>query len=359
MQRRDRARAVGRGRPLVSGDLATVSWLTGLTTDIEVGPSPFSAPPVVVVDPDGGTLVIASEDEAGGLLAGVEARTFPGFAVEEIDRPREAARLAVEALGGAGALAVDLHSLPGSVAAELARRGVQLDDVGAELRAARAVKDPDEIQSLRASTRVADAGQAAARSAFRAGKSELEVWGEVRAAMEREAGARTPILADFVTGGRTAEIGGPPGERLVEDDDLLLVDLVPRVGGYWADSCATVALGGSASDVRRAHEACRAALDLGVSLLRPGTATGEVDERVRGAVGEAGGSYPHHTGHGVGVAFHEAPRVVPGGRPVLEPGMVVALEPGWYGDGWGVRVECLALVTEAEPEVLSGHDLSL
>ena len=39
--------------------------------------------------------------------------------------------------------------------------------------------------------------------------------------------------------------------------------------------------------------------------------------------------------------------------------MVVALEPGWYGDGWGVRVEHVALVTPDGPEVLSGHSLAL
>jgi Xaa-Pro aminopeptidase len=39
--------------------------------------------------------------------------------------------------------------------------------------------------------------------------------------------------------------------------------------------------------------------------------------------------------------------------------MVVALEPGAYGDRWGVRVERVFVVTEDEPEVLSGHDLGL
>jgi Xaa-Pro aminopeptidase len=39
--------------------------------------------------------------------------------------------------------------------------------------------------------------------------------------------------------------------------------------------------------------------------------------------------------------------------------MVIALEPGTYGDDWGVRVEQLVLVTDGGCEALSGHDLSL
>jgi Xaa-Pro dipeptidase len=74
---------------------------------------------------------------------------------------------------------------------------------------------------------------------------------------------------------------------------------------------------------------------------------------------EAGGSYPHHTGHGIGVTFHEEPRIIPGSDRILEEGMVVALEPGTYGDGFGVRVEQVVLVTAAGPEILSGHELSL
>jgi Xaa-Pro dipeptidase len=69
--------------------------------------------------------------------------------------------------------------------------------------------------------------------------------------------------------------------------------------------------------------------------------------------------YPHHTGHGVGVAPHEEPRIVPGGETVLAPGMVVALEPGTYPGPWGMRVERLALITDTGCEILSKHDLAL
>lgn len=343
----------------MSGDLATVTWLTGLATDIEYGPSLFTVPPLVIVDPDGSVLAITSEDEAPGVAEGVEARTFVGFAVEDVDRAAGAAELAIEAVGSARALSVDLASLPGNLAVELMRRGVELVDVGPELRTARAVKDPDEVEALRASVRIADVGQAAARAALAAERTELDVWAATRSAIEDEAGGRVPLLADLVTGERTAEVGGPPGERKIAENDLLLVDLVPRLGAYWADSCATVAVGEPPDEVRRAHEVARGALERALELLRPGTPAGDVDSAAREAIQRADGSYPHHTGHGLGTGFHEEPRIIPGSERVLEPGMVVALEPGIYAESWGVRVEQVALVTDGEPEILSGHDLEL
>ena len=65
------------------------------------------------------------------------------------------------------------------------------------------------------------------------------------------------------------------------------------------------------------------------------------------------GGYPHHTGHGLGATVHEAPRIVPGSAVALAEGMVIALEPGAYGENWGVRVEQVVVVTADGCDVLS------
>src|SRR5438132_514196 len=196
LPRRDRALAIVGGRTLVTGDPATVSWLTGLAPEIEWGPSPFSAPPLAILLPDGVVRAVVSEDEAAGLADGVEALTFPGFALEDVDRKAESLEVALAALPADGALAVELATLPGSLVRALGAR--QLEDVSGELQRARMVKDADELAAIRAAIAVADAGQAAARAAFAAGRSELELWTETRAALETAAGERIPVLADFV-----------------------------------------------------------------------------------------------------------------------------------------------------------------
>jgi Xaa-Pro aminopeptidase len=197
-------------------------------------------------------------------------------------------------------------------------------------------------------------GQAAARAAFATGATELDVWHAVRAAVEDAVGTRIPLLGDLVTGPRTAGIGGPPTDRVVEQSDLLLVDLGPRVAGWWSDSCATVALGEPPAHVREAHAAAREALEAVKAVVRAGAGVADVDATARRYV-----DFPHHTGHGVGRTVHEEPRIIPGTDRVLEAGNVIALEPGTYGADWGVRVEQIVLVTEDGCQVLSGHDLAL
>ena len=340
------ALAIADGRTLVSADPATVSWLTGHVPEIEWGPSPFSAPPIVVLGPDGTVRLVVSEDETEGLHENVEAVTFPGFALEDVDRRGRAIELALSLLDGrvAGALA--------SLYGELAR--IELDDVGDDLQRARAVKDPNEIAAIRCAIEIADVGQAAARAGLAAGTTELGLWTSVRAAMETAARGRLPVLSDFVTGRRTSDIGGPPGTRTVEAEDFLLVDLVPRVGLYWGDSCATVALGEPPTEVREAHSRVLEALGAAKAATKAGARAGYIDAAARVLV-----DYPHHTGHGIGLTTHEQPRIVPSSDTVLEPGMVIALEPGCYGDSWGVRVEQVVVVTEDDCDVLSSHDLAL
>jgi Xaa-Pro aminopeptidase len=273
-----------------------------------------------------------SADETAGIEQGVEPVTFTGFVVEDVDRRAEAAALVRSLVRG--------RQLVGDVTAELAR--------------ARTVKDPDEIQGIRVAVAATDAGQAAARAGFAAGATELDVWAAARAAMELAAGARIPVLGDLVTGPRTAGVGGPPTSRVVEEHDLLLVDLGPRVGGWWSDSCATVALGDPPAHVREAHAAALEALTAVERAVRPGALASDIDATARTIV-----DFPHHTGHGVGRSVHEEPRIIPGTDRVLEAGMVIALEPGTYGEDWGVRVEQVVLVTDDGCEVLSQHDLSL
>jgi Xaa-Pro aminopeptidase/Xaa-Pro dipeptidase len=131
------------------------------------------------------------------------------------------------------------------------------------------------------------------------------------------------------------------------------------VGAFWGDSCATVALGSPQDEVRTAHAAAREALAVARAAIRPGARSGDVDAAARAVMAAAGLAYPHHTGHGLGLTVHEEPRIVPDSDSVLEAGMVIALEPGAYGHGWGVRVEQVVVVTAAGHELLSSHELDL
>jgi Xaa-Pro dipeptidase len=342
-QRRARDLLRGAGHDaLLATDPGTIWWLTGFAVDLETGPSPFAPPPVALLSEDEPVRLVVSDDEAPAIPGtGVELVTYEGFTVDRI-RGRELAHgLVAELIAGRRLATDDGTGSPG--------------DLRQALLAARAIKDADEIEALRAALRAADAGQRRLREAAVAGATEIEIFGAVRQAIEREAGARTPVLADLLSGERTADIGGSPTARTLADRDLVLCDLAPRVGGVWADSCATVVVGGEAThEQRRVHARVREALDRAIDVARPGIRAADLHEAIRGDLG-----YPHHSGHGLGGSFHEEPRIVAGSETVLAPGMVIAIEPAHYTERFGLRLEHVLLVTEDGAEDLSHHALEL
>jgi Xaa-Pro dipeptidase len=350
--RQERALAVARGLGadgVLAADAATVTWLTGLEVDVESSPNAFALAPLAVIAADGPPVVVASTDEAEAVrAAGCRHEPYEGFTTGPLDPVAGAARALAAAADGRR-LAAELGSLPSALA-----DGLSLVDGTGAFAAARALKDADELDRLREAIALCDVGQREARARAEPGMTEIELWGLVRAAIERAAGCRTPLLADLASGERTGDTGGAPGERLLAEGELVLCDLVPRRRGYWGDSCATFALGAAAPAAHEKHTRACDALARGVEAIRPGVVAGALDELVRADLG-----YPHHTGHGLGASWHEEPRIVPGSKTVLEAGMVVALEPGVYAPGEGVRVEHVVLVTDDGFQLLSGHTLDL
>jgi Xaa-Pro dipeptidase len=341
---------------LISADPGIVRMLTEHFYDIETGPSVFSLPAIVVASREAGPVLVCSADEAEASDGTV---TYEGFTVGPIERVAGAQRAVVEALdrtaGEHARWAIDAASVPVGALPDLPARR----PVSGALAGLTAVKTAGEIAAIEAAIGVCDAGQAAARDAKLEGVTELDLWEHVRHAMESFAGGRIPILADLVAGARTAEVGGLPSTATITSGDAVLIDLVPRVAGVWGDSCSTFMDAQPTAEQRRGHTAACAALEVGLGMLRPGRRSSDIDAAVRKVLADEGWEYPHHTGHGVGFAWHEQPRIVPGSETLLETGMVVALEPGAYAADWGLRVEHVAVVTANGPRVLSGHSLAL
>jgi len=335
---------------LVTADPFTVGWLTGFAADATSGPSAFAVPPIAVVTDDGVTIVCSSDEAEGVDPAMARAVPYEGFTTAPLD-PAAGQVAALAGLALRGPVAVEAHALSAAATATLD----EPFDVGGRLRGLRAVKTADEIATLRRAIGICDAGQAAARDAVRPGVTELAAWNAIQGAMEAAAGERLPLLCDLVSGPRTADVGGFPSDRVMQEGELVICDLVPRTRGMYGDSCSTIALGEPPPGASEAHLRAVEMLDLLLEAVRPGVVAGELD-----ALGRSTGlGYPHHTGHGMGYAGHEEPRIVPDSPTVLEPGMVVAFEPGTYPGPWGLRVERVCLETADGCEVLSTHEVAL
>lgn len=337
-----------------------VFYLSGYSPDLETGPSALEAGPAIlriVRDGDAlqGTLLAPEGTELGGAGADWIACvpyanydvTTPGFnrqnayldglqtmAAQSRIRP-QSARVAAE------------HGFVPLAAAVAFGLAGNADDCTPALNGIRRIKDEDELVALRAAVNLANVGQRAARRFARANLTELECYGLVKSAIEQAAGGRVPLLADFVSGPATAQIGGPPSDRRLLDGDLLLTDLVPHYRGYWGDSCSVMPIGALSGRAIEVWKRVKEALELAKASVKPGVSVTETDRIVREYLAGYGLSYPHHTGHGLGVQWHEAPLVSANGSGVYEENMVIALEPGAYlpDEGFGIRLEDVGRVT--------------
>jgi len=219
------------------------------------------------------------------------------------------------------------------------------------------VKTADEVAALRRCADVTSIGQRAALAGTRAGRTELEVFAEIRLAMETAAGGRVCVAGEYSAGAdRAAAVFDWPRNEVLEAGDPVVVDIAPRVAGYWGDSCNTLVVGGAPSDAQqRVLRAAQAGIEEACAALRPGITAAAFDAGVRAAVVRAGGAdYAHHTGHGIGCSVHENPRLVPGDTTVLAPRMVIMVEPATYlPDVASARLEWMFLVTDDGNEVLS------
>jgi Xaa-Pro aminopeptidase len=364
-ERIERAVAALRARGLEAALLSSphnVCYVGGYEVPIEAGPSAFAGgPDLALLDADGAVTLIVPDLEESAAHAGGQADAvvaYPAFShLERHDQPANEWAALRGVLRASGVLGIEPATLPAYL--ERAMRAdlpdLRLGDATPAQAAARLVKTEDEITRLRRAVDLTAVGQQAARRLLRPGMTEIELFAGLRGAMERAAGRRLPLAGDLVAGAaRTANVGGWPLGGIIGPDDLVLVDLAPRLDGYWGDSCNTLLAGEPSAEQRRMLEATTGALAAGIAAARPGLPARDLDAVCRRHVESYGYTYPHHSGHALGTTVHEDPRLVPYETTPLQAGMVLALEPAAYVPGvGGVRTEHVILITSSGAELLS------
>ncbi|HOD66681.1 MAG TPA: type I methionyl aminopeptidase, partial [candidate division Zixibacteria bacterium] len=145
-------------------------------------------------------------------------------------------------------------------------------------------------------------------------------------------------------------VHGIPGKRVIEEGVIVSVDIGAIVDDYYGDSARTFGIGEVSEEKRRLMEWTLKALHAGIDKARKGNRLGAVSAAIQQVAESQGyGVVRQLVGHGIGRAMHEEPQVPnfgsPADGPVLEAGMVIAIEPminmGTYEvrtlpDGWTV-----------------------
>jgi Xaa-Pro aminopeptidase len=320
--------------------MANVRWLTGFG-----GTSGF-----VIVGPDRDPQFLTdfryTERAEREVFDGIEVITIVGQMLEELasrlngrtgfDDSATSVR-SFEKLGGALTEGTELVPAPGLVS---------------ELRR---VKDEAEIAAIAEASKLADEVFEWLAAEGLAGRTEREVASAAHARM-RDHGAEPSFPAIVAAGPNGALPHAEPSDRTIGPNELVVVDMGAKLGGYCSDGTRTFATGDPGEEAREVYELVLQAQRAGLAAVRAGVSGADADAASR-AIIEGGGYgeyFGHGLGHGVGLEVHEAPRMGKRSEDVLVAGDVVSVEPGIYLPGtFGVRIEDLVVVTDADVRNLS------
>lgn len=233
---------------------------------------------------------------------------------------------------------------------------VELVPGGGLVEAERAVKEPGELDAIRAAAAIADEVYEWLAQAGLVGRTEREVAVALEHEMRRR-GAQDPSFSSIVASGEHGALPhAEPRDVEIASGTLVTLDIGARVDGYCSDCTRTWATGEVDSDLAAIHDLVLRAQLAAVEAVEPGRTGREVDAVARDLIAAEGHGehFGHGLGHGIGLEIHEAPRLARSATDRLAAGNVVTVEPGVYLPGrGGVRIEDLVIVTAEGREIVS------
>lgn len=230
---------------------------------------------------------------------------------------------------------------------------IPLDD---DIESIRKQKEPGEIDRITKAIDVATKAFTEVYERIRPGMTEREIANDLDYAMRR-LGADCPSFPTIVASGpRAALPHAEPSDKEIANGEMVIIDFGAQVDGYCSDETCTLSVGEVNGKLQDIYAIVSEAKEIGLSTLKTGMPIRDVDRIVRGFIKDAGYGdfFGHGTGHGVGIAVHEAPAINSSGEGLLEEGMVVTVEPGIYIPNiGGVRLEDMVLIMSNTGKVLT------
>jgi Xaa-Pro aminopeptidase len=212
----------------------------------------------------------------------------------------------------------------------------------------RRIKSADEIASMRAAQAIAEKTYDHIRQIIRVGMTEKEIALEMEM-YSRQNGSEEAAFSFIVASGTNSSMPhAVPGGRRVESGDFITMDFGCTVSGYRSDMTRTLAVGEPSHKQQEVYNLVLAAQLAALDAIKPGVVCKDVDKIARDIIDNSPykGLFGHGLGHGVGLDIHESPNFNKSDETVLEPGMVLSVEPGVYLPGeFGVRIEDVVVIT--------------
>lgn len=219
----------------------------------------------------------------------------------------------------------------------------------------REIKDQNEINQIRECLRVHHKALKFLSKVVRPGISEREILYKLEgfAKINRVGFSFPPIIA---SGPNSAYPHAKVSDRVLKNNEPVLIDIGIDINGYKSDLTRNFFLGRIPPRYTKVFDALVLAQREAIAMIKPGVCVCDVDLKARNVLRKFGLAkyFGHSLGHGVGLDIHENPRLSCKTSSILEPGMIVTVEPGVYiPNEFGIRIEDMVLVTEKGCEVLS------
>lgn len=244
----------------------------------------------------------------------------------------------------------------------MARPALQMGTAAIVIDQCRGMKSAHEIEIMRFANQTILQAIRAGLKTLRVGLAQAELAKTVSTEISK-LGYQGGALVLF--GESSAYPHGLPQPRVLQENQVVLVDGGLSVHGYQSDMTRTVVFGTPTPEVQKVFDTVREAQARAVAFAAPGRKCGEVDAVARKVITDAGygpdyRTFTHRLGHGIGLDGHEWPYLVRGSSVVLERGMTFSDEPGIYQYGkFGIRLEDILAITENGAQMLTPTQVSL
>lgn len=221
------------------------------------------------------------------------------------------------------------------------------------LRKMRLVKREDELEKLRMAAAIGDKVLKKVLPMIKPGVTERSIANLLRQySFEYADGVSFPPIVAFGKNGAVPHHHSD--DTKLKKNDAILIDQGVKYQGYMSDMTRCFFVGSGIPAVKKMYDELLKAQQAGVNMVRAGVKISDLDKAVRAILGKENKYFTHSLGHGVGLEIHEDPGVSSRVDTILEPGMVITIEPGIYKAViGGVRIEDTVIVTEDGCEVMT------
>ena len=321
--------------PLLVSNLVNVRYLTGLA----------SSNAALLVSPEGAQIFT-------DFRYAERARTIPG--VELVQTRRDIFGQLPELVSGR--IAFEPGALTYERYTTLSEGGLDLVPRKGLVEAMRAVKDEDELETIRRAGAATDEAFARIAEEPFVGRRERDVAWQMEQLFHELGGEDLAFPVIVAAGANGGSPHAVPGDRVIEPGQTVTIDAACKIGGYCSDCTRTFLTGNVPDELAHAYDVVLEAQLAGLGAVRAGADGVAVDQVARDIVEAAGfgALFGHGLGHGLGLEVHELPYLNAEYPSTLEAGNVVTVEPGVYFPGvGGIRIEDLVIVTDDGAEVLT------